>query len=223
VTACHYCRRILPAAHLRPYGPAGESICHPCGSDPARAETTKARMAAALEAAEAASSTGAAILKPSGFEEAKFYGPPPPVIAAARMAVRKFTAGLANQVASPENLAAWSAIMTRIAHDVIVPAFGPVDLTVAREVDSEGHGCEVFTWGPGNAIPVGDRVGGSPLTWYYGGASPNPGPHPDGCHTTDPNAQRNCHSDGHHECATCACYDEAGRVAHGDPPIGGAR
>ena len=35
------------------------------------------------------------------------------------------------------------------------------------------------------------------------GASSPPNPHPDGCHTTDTTAPRDCASDGHHECSSC--------------------
>lgn len=45
--------------------------------------------------------------------------------------------------------------------------------------------------------------------------------HPDGCHTADPTAPRDCTSDGHHECTSCARFDAAGRAAMGDDPIGG--
>lgn len=166
---CHYCDVAKPSTDLRPYGPAGELVCFPCATAPERKATTKGRMTAALAAAEEASVAGAAILKPGGFSPGRPYLPPPPVLAAARMAVRKFTSTLVDEVAHAANLAAWSATMTRIAREVIEPAFGPVDLAVTLEVDSEGRATEVFAWGPGNAVPVADRVGGDPLRWVFGG------------------------------------------------------
>lgn len=91
---CHYCDVAKPSTDLRPYGPAGELVCFPCATAPERKATTKGRMTAALAAAEEASVAGAAILKPGGFSPGRPYLPPPPVLAAARMAVRKFTSTL---------------------------------------------------------------------------------------------------------------------------------
>ena len=63
------------------------------------------------------------------------------------------------------------------------------------------------------------KVAAPPAT--VGGLLATDNPHPDGCHTSDPTALRDCTSDGHHECVSCARFDAAGRDARGDDPIGG--
>ena len=45
----------------------------------------------------------------------------------------------------------------------------------------------------------------SSAVWQYDNP---PNLHPDGCHTTATTAFRDCSGDGHHECRTCARFDE---------------
>lgn len=49
----------------------------------------------------------------------------------------------------------------------------------------------------------------SSAVWQYDNP---PNLHPDGCHTTAASAFRDCSGDGHHECRTCARFDEAERT-----------
>lgn len=61
-TTCHYCSQ---AGDLRPYGPGGTWVCHPCITDPAHAERNKLAVEAfltQLAAAEAMSPIGAVII-----------------------------------------------------------------------------------------------------------------------------------------------------------------
>lgn len=58
---CFYCGS--PTAELRPYGPEGAQVCHPCAtSTPERAEATKRAFGALLEANESISPLGVAAI-----------------------------------------------------------------------------------------------------------------------------------------------------------------
>jgi hypothetical protein len=63
---CHYCHST--EKELRPYGPGGAMVCHPCATaTPEREKQTEAAFYALLDGAEAISQTGiAAIGQESG-------------------------------------------------------------------------------------------------------------------------------------------------------------
>ena len=63
---CHYCGPTT--RELRPYGPGGADICHPCmKASPEREEAAMQVFGALLESAEAVSPLGVAVIgQPSG-------------------------------------------------------------------------------------------------------------------------------------------------------------
>jgi transposase len=84
---------------------------------------------------------------------------------------------------------------------------------IRAKVIDDGHGLRVaivvtgreqataHVLSVGEAIKLRDELGEAIDRVTRGGSA---NPHPDGCHTTDVTALRDCASDGHHECSSCA-------------------
>jgi len=83
---------------------------------------------------------------------------------------------------------------------------------IKAKVIDDGHGLRVAIVVPGreqataHVLSVGEAIKlrdelGEAIDRALPGRGDNP--HPDGCHTTDTTAPRDCASDGHHECSSC--------------------
>lgn len=76
---CYYCHDALPVNTMRPYGPGGSMICHPCGSAPENVAATEAAMTAVFNGASAMAdavggvvaitSTGVDVMLPDDFTQ----------------------------------------------------------------------------------------------------------------------------------------------------------
>jgi hypothetical protein len=62
--ACCYCR--TTSQELRPYGPEGAPVCHPCATSPEHKEQTQAAFEAVVRAAVAMSPIGSVVLDADG-------------------------------------------------------------------------------------------------------------------------------------------------------------
>lgn len=88
MSGCHYCGLVGEPGDLRPYGPGGAPVCHPCATaTPERREQTDAAMNVMFDAAEAMSPSGSIVISvadgpqplvdqiPGGDTAAIFYKP----------------------------------------------------------------------------------------------------------------------------------------------------
>lgn len=78
---CHHCGvEFTNPDDLRPYGPGGALVCHPCATSPEHEEETEAAFAALLDATSAISSTGIVVIgEPGGpqpFDPSDLLGGP---------------------------------------------------------------------------------------------------------------------------------------------------
>lgn len=65
---CYYCGVTFRRLELRPYGPGGQLVCHPCGNAPEHEAETKRNMNLALETALATSGDVGILITDTGPE-----------------------------------------------------------------------------------------------------------------------------------------------------------